>query len=103
MVYWWKFYSTYLICFPGDSDSKESACNVGDPGSIPGLGRYAGGENDNSLQLVWKIPWTEEPGRLQSRGSQRAGHDWASNTYLTCIYLYEAHILNIFFSGEKEQ
>ena len=28
MLYWWKFYSTYLICFPGDSDSKESACNV---------------------------------------------------------------------------
>ena len=25
--------------------------------------------------LVWKIPWTEEPGRLQSKGSQRVGHD----------------------------
>ena len=25
--------------------------------------------------LAWKIPWTEEPGRLQSKGSQRAGHD----------------------------
>ena len=28
--------------FPGDSDSKESACNTGDPGSIPGLGRFPG-------------------------------------------------------------
>ena len=32
------------------SDSKESACNVGDLGSIPGLGRYSGEGNDNSLQ-----------------------------------------------------
>ena len=28
--------------------------------------------------LSWKIPWTEEPGRLQFMGSQRVGHDWAS-------------------------
>ena len=30
--------------------------------------------------LVWRIPWTEEPGRLQSMGSQRIWHDWATNT-----------------------
>ena len=35
---------------PGSSDSKESACNVGDLGSIPGLGRFPGGEHDNQLQ-----------------------------------------------------
>ena len=29
----------------------------------------------HSSSLAWRIPWTEEPGRLQSRGSQRAGHD----------------------------
>ena len=29
--------------------------------------------------LAWKIPWTEEPGRLQSMGSQRVGHDLATN------------------------
>ena len=29
-----------------------------------------------SCTLAWKIPWTEEPGRLQSMGSQRVGHDW---------------------------
>ena len=28
--------------------------------------------------LAWEIPWTEEPGRLQPRGSQRVGHDWAT-------------------------
>ena len=36
--------------FPGASDGKESACNVGDPGSIPGWGRSPGEENGNTLQ-----------------------------------------------------
>ena len=36
--------------FPGSSDSKESACNAGDLGSISGLGRSPGGENGNALQ-----------------------------------------------------
>ena len=36
--------------FPGDSDSKESACNTGDPGLIPELGRYAGEGNGYPLQ-----------------------------------------------------
>ena len=33
--------------------------------------------------LAWRIPWTEEPGGLQSTGSQRVGHDWATNTLYT--------------------
>ena len=36
----------------------------------------------HSSILAWKISWTEEPGGLQSVGSQRVGHDWATNTYL---------------------
>ena len=36
--------------FPDDSDGKESACNAGDPGSIPGLGRSPGEGNSNLLQ-----------------------------------------------------
>ena len=35
-----------------------------------------------SSTLAWKIPWTEEPGRLQSMGSQRVGHDWATSLSL---------------------
>ena len=62
--------------FPGGSDSKESACNEGDSGSIPGLGRSPGEGNGNrSSNLAWRIPWTEEPGGLQSVGSQRVRHD----------------------------
>ena len=33
----------------------------------------------HSSTLAWKIPWTEEPGRLQPMGSQRIGHDWATS------------------------
>ena len=39
--------------FPGGSESKESACNAGDPGLIPGLGRSPGEGNDNLLQYSW--------------------------------------------------
>ena len=62
--------------FPGGSEDTVSACNAGDPGSIPGLGRSHGeGNATHSSTLAWRIPWTEEPGGLQSRGSQRVGHD----------------------------
>ena len=33
----------------------------------------------HSSILAWRIPWTEKPGRLQSKGSQRVGHDWATS------------------------
>ena len=79
-----------------------SACNAGNMGLIPGLGRSPGERKGYPLQysgleksmdyivldffaekamaphsraLAWKIPWTEEPGRLQSLGSLRVGHD----------------------------
>ena len=84
--------------FPGGSDGKVSVYNVGDLGSMPGLGRFPGEGNGNPLQysclenpmdggawcrllsmgsqemathssvLAWRIPGTEEPGGLQSMG-----------------------------------
>ena len=55
--------------FPQRLSGKESACNEGDLGTIPGLGRYYGERNGNPLQnLAGRIPWTEEPGGLQSIG-----------------------------------
>ena len=39
----------------------------------------------HSSTLDWKIPWTEEPGRLQSIESLRVGHDWATSLSLLCI------------------
>ena len=47
--------------FSGGSDGKESTCNAGDLGSIPGLGRSPEGGHGNPPQNSWKIPWTEEP------------------------------------------
>ena len=62
--------------FLGGSDRQESACNAGDPGSIPGSeGPLEKEMAIHSSTLAWKIPWTEEPDRLQSMGSQRVGHD----------------------------
>jgi len=62
--------------FPGGSDSKESACNVGELGSIPGSGRSPGGGiATRSSIFAWEIPWTEELGGLQSMGLQRVGYD----------------------------
>ena len=61
--------------FPAHSDSKVSAYNMGDLGLIP--------ESEDPLEkemathssiLAWKIPWMEEPGRLQSMGLQRVRH-----------------------------
>ena len=57
------------MCSAG-SDGKASVYNAGDPDSIPGLGRSPGEGNGNLSTIAWKIPWTEEPGRLQSMGSQ---------------------------------
>ena len=59
--------------FPRGSDDKESAYNAGDMGSIPGSGRSPGERNGNPLQYsCLEIPWTEEPGRLQSMGLQES-------------------------------
>ena len=62
--------------FPGGAVLKNLPANAGDAGSVPGLGRFLGVGDGNLLQFhAWKIPLTEEPGGLQSRGSQRVGHD----------------------------
>ena len=71
----------FLWSFPGGSDGIESACNAGDLGSNPGSWRSPGkGNATHSSILAWRIPWTEEPGRLQSTRLQRIGHAWATNT-----------------------
>ena len=66
----------YVLGFPGGSDGKVSACNAGDLGSIPGLGRSPGEGNGNPFQhSCLENPMDEEPGGLQSMGSQRVRHD----------------------------
>ena len=58
---------------------QEPACKAGntrDSGSVPGLERSPGeGNGIHSNIFAWEIPWTEEPGRIHSMGSQRVGHN----------------------------
>ena len=66
--------------FPGSSDGKESACKAGHLGLIPGReDPLEKGMATHSSIHAWKIPWTKEPGGLQSMGSQRVRHDWATS------------------------
>ena len=55
-------------------------------------------ETQSSI-LIWRIPWREEPGRLQSTGSQRVGHDWATSLYLNFRFLFE--LLNFSLSTSR--
>ena len=52
----------------------------------------------HSSILAWEIPWTEEPGGLQSMGSQRVGHDWAiKHTYTFNFFVTKGFFLPCFF------
>jgi len=62
-----------LTGFPGGSVIKNPPANTGDRGSIPGSGRSPGEGNGNLLQYsCLEIPWTEEPGGLQSVELQKS-------------------------------
>ena len=62
--------------------SSSLSCHAGDLGSIPGPeDPMEKGKATHSCVPAWRIPWTQEPGGLQSTGSQRIRHDWATNTF----------------------
>ena len=68
--------------YPDSSDGKESASNAGDLGSIPGSENPLEEEMaTHSSILAWRIPWTEEAGRVQSIGLQRVGQECAHAQY----------------------
>ena len=46
----------------------------------------------HSSILAWRIPWTEEPGRLQFMGLQRVGHDWATNAFTLSVTNIVEHL-----------
>ena len=87
------------------SDSKESACNAGDPGLILGWEDPREKEMATlSSILAWRIPWREEPGGLQSIGLQTVGQDQATITFtFNCVFQTEVFnsnevCFNIFLS-----
>ena len=84
----WVLRVVFLPGFCGGPDGKESACSVGHP--CWSLGRedpLEKGMASHSSILTSRVPRTEEPGRLQSMGSQRVGHGWATYafTFTLCI------------------
>ena len=76
----------YIMGFPDGSDGKEPPAmqktRVWSPGREDPLEKEMA---THSSILAWRIPWTEEPGGLQSMWLKRAGHDWAMNTTLYII------------------
>ena len=80
----WAFYSVMLYNRCSNPaigtgvwpSGKEFICNAGDAGLTPGSGRSPGrGHGTHSSVLAWRIPWTEEPGGLQSIRSHRVRQD----------------------------
>ena len=80
---------------------------MGDQGLVPGLWRSPGEGNGYLLQfLACRISWTEEPGRLQSMGSQRVGNNWVTFTFRRFSLLMvplqsDASHLSVFRQGDK--
>ena len=125
-----------FTCWCNGSAGREtafSAVDTGDVGLIPGLGRSLGGGNGNPLQYsCLEIPWTEEPGRLQSMGLQRVRHNsttkhshsiyssrkgkqnwihFCEMSISICIYLFDKwdvvsfkmYYLSVLVSGDKDE
>ena len=67
------------------SNSKESAGNAGVPVQLLGQEDLLEKEwlTTHSSMVAWRIPWTEEPGRLLSRVSLRVRHDWVTKTHFS--------------------
>ena len=62
---------------------KNLPANAGDTGSVSEVGRSPGAGNDTHSSIpAWIIPWKEEPGGLQSMGSQTVGLDSATHTHI---------------------
>ena len=93
-IFVWLF-KAHLKWVPGGSVGKESACNAGDLGLIPGSGRSLGEGNGNSLQYsclgnsMDRRAW-----QLLSMRSQRIGHDWVTHTH-THTHTQSSHSLYI--------
>ena len=89
--------------FPGSTIRKEPACNEGDNEMwlwSPGWedSREEGLETHFSI-LAWRIPWMEEPGGLQSIGSQKVRHNWNDLAYM---HRPEKYVWSQWYMHKKE-
>ena len=77
------YFSWFTLGFLGGADSKESACNAGDPGLIPESGRSPGEENGNQIQYsCLESPMDGGSWPTTVHGSQRVRHDWVTSLSL---------------------
>ena len=93
-----RFFLILLLssCFPGSSGGKESACNAGDPGLIPGSGRSPEEGNGNPLQCsCLENPRDGGACGLPSMGSHRVGHDWSDLAAVAVASLVAQVIKNL--------
>ena len=87
-----------LSCFPGGSEGKESACNVGDPGSTPGSGSSPGEGNGNPLQYsCLENPMDRGVWQATVHGVTRVGHDLVTKPPPPLLTIYIL-LLYIFYS-----
>ena len=82
---------------PGSSPGGSGGKNP--PATQETRARFLGQENSlekgmttHSSILAWRIPWTEEPGRLLSMGSQRIGHNWTTSTFFFSLLIKLEHM-----------
>ena len=80
------------MSFPGSADGKESACNVGNLGLIPGLGKPR--EKGKVIYFSFLALWTEESGEPQSMGAQKVRHDSVTNTFTSLQFCGLVHDLS---------
>ena len=85
---------------------KNMPANAGDLGLISGLGRFLGRGNGNPYSgiLAWEIPWTEESGGLQIKGSQRVGHNSMTEQQQTaptkcCVFFFFFFLMQWFLGS----
>ena len=82
--------------FPGASDGIESACNVGDPGSIPGWGRSPWEENDNPFDYSCLENFMDRwAWQAMVHGIARVGHNWETFPYIISHALSHLILLTI--------
>ena len=89
--------------FPSHSMVKNPPANAGDVGSIPEWGRPPEKEMaTHSSILAWKIPWTEEPGGLQSMGSQKSQTRLGDDNTRTHTGISSVGVQDMLFGGVPE-
>ena len=89
--------TTFIYFIPDGSDGKESACNAGDPGSIPESGRSPGEGNVYSFQYTFLENSMERGDWWASiHGGHRVGYEQVNNTHMQYYTVYLSHLLYSF-------